>query len=53
VVQEAGYSAAFLTLAGVAMAALVLLWVAVPETVSRSGVEPTGLQTPVPPIVAP
>ncbi|MDD0968688.1 MULTISPECIES: MFS transporter [Pseudomonas] len=53
VVQEAGYSAAFLTLAGVAMAALLLLWVAVPETVSRSGVEPAGLQKRVPPMVAP
>jgi predicted MFS family arabinose efflux permease len=39
VVQEAGYSAAFLTLAGVAMAALALLWVAVPETVSRGALE--------------
>ncbi|MGE1172598.1 MFS transporter [Pseudomonas sp. BW7P1] len=39
VVQEAGYSAAFLTLAGVAMAALVLLWVAVPETVPRVALE--------------
>ena len=36
VVQEAGYSAAFLTLAVVAATALVLLWAAVPETLSRS-----------------
>ncbi|MBX8600870.1 MFS transporter [Pseudomonas cichorii] len=34
VVHEAGYSTAFLTLAAVAAAALVLLWVAVPETLS-------------------
>ncbi|WP_065260990.1 MFS transporter [Pseudomonas bananamidigenes] len=39
VVQEVGYSAAFLTLAGVAMAALVLLWMAVPETVPRTALE--------------
>jgi predicted MFS family arabinose efflux permease len=32
VVQAAGYSAAFLTLAAVAAAALLLLWLAVPET---------------------
>jgi predicted MFS family arabinose efflux permease len=39
VVQAAGYSAAFLTLAGVAAVALVLLWVAFPETLQRSMVE--------------
>ncbi|POA48988.1 MFS transporter [Pseudomonas sp. MPR-ANC1] len=32
VVQGAGYSAAFLTLAGIAAVAVVLLWVGVPET---------------------
>ncbi len=36
VVQEAGYNAAFLTLAAVAAAALVLLWAAVPETLNAS-----------------
>nr|WP_200979718.1 MFS transporter [Pseudomonas cichorii] len=36
VVQEAGYSAAFLTLAVVAATALVLLWAAVPETLNAS-----------------
>ncbi|MBA2930301.1 MFS transporter [Pseudomonas sp. CCUG 57209] len=35
VVQQAGYNAAFLTLAGVAGAALVLLWVAMPETLEK------------------
>ncbi|MET1067689.1 MAG: MFS transporter [Pseudomonas prosekii] len=35
VVQQAGYSAAFLTLAAVAAAALVLLLVAMPETLDR------------------
>jgi predicted MFS family arabinose efflux permease len=39
VVQAAGYSAAFLTLAGVAAVALVLLWVAFPETLQRLTVE--------------
>lgn len=37
VVQEAGYSAAFLTLAGIAAVALLLLWVAMPETLSLAG----------------
>ncbi|MGE6824205.1 MFS transporter [Pseudomonas soli] len=32
VVQSAGYEAAFLTLAGIATAALLLLWLAMPET---------------------
>ncbi|RMT77878.1 Major facilitator transporter [Pseudomonas savastanoi pv. nerii] len=40
VVHAAGYSAAFLTLAGVAAAAFCLLLVAVPETLSRSNNEP-------------
>ncbi|KPX01007.1 Major facilitator superfamily, partial [Pseudomonas syringae pv. cerasicola] len=38
-VHAAGYSAAFLTLAGVAAASCLLL-VAVPETLSRSNNEP-------------
>jgi len=37
VVQEAGYSAAFLTLASVAAMALVLLLVAMPETLPLPG----------------
>ncbi|OPA88987.1 MFS transporter [Pseudomonas fluorescens] len=36
VVQQAGYDAAFLTLAGVAAVALALLWLAMPETLERS-----------------
>lgn len=36
VVEAAGYDAAFLTLAGVAGAAFLLLWVGVPETMQRS-----------------
>jgi MFS family permease len=35
VVREAGYSAAFLTLAAIAAVAFVLLWLAVPETGDR------------------
>ena len=35
VVQQAGYNAAFLTLAGVAGVALALLWVAMPETLDK------------------
>ena len=35
VVQQAGYNAAFLTLAGVAGVALALLWVAMPETLEK------------------
>ncbi|MBK3509471.1 MFS transporter [Pseudomonas sp. MF6747] len=35
VVQQAGYNAAFLTLAGVAAAALALLWLAMPETLAK------------------
>ncbi|KAF2390120.1 putative MFS-type transporter [Pseudomonas frederiksbergensis] len=44
VVQSAGYSAAFLTLAAVAAAALVLLVVAMPETLNRT---PTDAEQPV------
>lgn len=35
VVQQAGYDAAFLTLAGVAAVALALLWLAMPETLAK------------------
>ncbi|AUZ46519.1 MFS transporter [Pseudomonas orientalis] len=35
VVQMAGYNAAFLTLAGVAAVALLLLWLAMPETLAK------------------
>ena len=35
VVQQAGYNAAFLTLAGVAGVALALLWLAMPETLAK------------------
>ena len=35
VVQQAGYNAAFLTLAAVAAAALMLLWLAMPETLAK------------------
>lgn len=35
VVQQAGYNAAFLTLAGVAAVALALLWLAMPETLMK------------------
>lgn len=35
VVQQAGYNAAFLTLAAVAAAALALLWLAMPETLAK------------------
>ncbi|RMS31947.1 Major facilitator transporter, partial [Pseudomonas coronafaciens pv. garcae] len=41
VVHTAGYSAAFLTLAGVAAVAFCLLLVAVPETLSRPRHTPT------------
>lgn len=40
VVQQAGYSAAFLTLAAVAAAAFALLLLAMPETLSRSPARP-------------
>jgi len=53
VVQEAGYSAGFLTLAAVALVALVLLWVAVPETVSGSNADSMALQSKAPPMVTP
>ncbi len=36
VVEAAGYRTAFLTLAAVAAVALVLLWIAFPETLQRS-----------------
>ncbi|KRP59370.1 MFS transporter [Pseudomonas trivialis] len=35
VVQQAGYNAAFLTLAGVAAVALALVWLAMPETLAK------------------
>jgi predicted MFS family arabinose efflux permease len=38
VVEAAGYSAAFLTLAAIAAAAFLLLWLAVPETLSADDV---------------
>ncbi|MFJ3523061.1 MFS transporter [Pseudomonas sp. NPDC090203] len=38
VVEAAGYSAAFLTLAAIAAAAFLLLWLAVPETLSADNV---------------
>jgi MFS family permease len=53
VVQAAGYSAAFLTLAGVAAVALVLLWVAFPETLQRSMVEMDDRQNERPPATVP
>jgi predicted MFS family arabinose efflux permease len=53
VVQAAGYSAAFLTLAGVAAVALVLLWVAFPETLQRSMVEMNDRQNERPPATVP
>ncbi|WP_426619786.1 MFS transporter [Pseudomonas rustica] len=53
VVQAAGYSAAFLTLAGVAAVALVLLWVAFPETLQRSTVETNDRQNERPPATVP
>ncbi|MBS4086130.1 MFS transporter [Pseudomonas rustica] len=53
VVQAAGYSAAFLTLAGVAAVALVLLWVAFPETLQRSTVEMNDRQNERPPATVP
>ncbi len=39
VVQQAGYTAAFLTLAGVAAVALALLWLAMPETLEKPSFE--------------
>nr|WP_187696819.1 MFS transporter [Pseudomonas rhodesiae] len=39
VVQQAGYNAAFLTLAGVAAVALALLWLAMPETLEKPSFE--------------
>ncbi|WP_200992376.1 MFS transporter [Pseudomonas cichorii] len=51
VVHEAGYSAAFLTLAAVAAAALVLLWVAVPETLKASKLPPARADEHYPPAI--
>ena len=34
--QQAGYNAAFLTLAGVAAVALALVWLAMPETLVKA-----------------
>ncbi|MBX8574101.1 MFS transporter [Pseudomonas cichorii] len=51
VVQQAGYSAAFLTLAAVAAAALVLLWVAVPETLGASKLPTTTADGHYPPAI--
>nr|WP_314872646.1 MFS transporter [uncultured Pseudomonas sp.] len=45
VVQSAGYDAAFLTLAGIAAAAFVLVLVALPETSPRSAATPTVVST--------
>jgi MFS family permease len=53
VVQAAGYSAAFLTLAAVAAAALMLLWLTVPETLARSSAQPGERQGIAPPAVVP
>ena len=53
VVQEAGYSAAFLTLAGVAAVALVLLLVAMPETLPLRGDNFRPLKDEVPPAFSP
>ncbi|MBI6632101.1 MFS transporter [Pseudomonas paralactis] len=39
VVQQAGYNAAFLTLAGVAGVALLLLWLAMPETLAKPSLQ--------------
>jgi MFS family permease len=52
VVQAAGYSAAFLTLAAVAAAALMLLWLTVPETLPRSTAQ-DDLQEMPPPLIVP
>ena len=52
VVQAAGYSAAFQTLAAVAAAALMLLWLTVPETLPRSTAQ-DDLQEMPPPLIVP
>lgn len=52
VVQEAGYSAAFLTLAAVAAVALMLLWVTLPETLQRSRMESAESDAAARPIVS-
>ena len=46
VVQSSGYDAAFLTLAGIAAVAFVLVLVALPETHPRSSDTPTVMPTP-------
>jgi predicted MFS family arabinose efflux permease len=53
VVQEAGYSAAFLTLAAVAAVALVLLLVAMPETLPLSGHNFSPVEDEIPPTLSP
>nr|WP_242487995.1 MFS transporter [Pseudomonas sp. TH31] len=53
VVQEAGYSAAFLTLAGVAAVALVLLLVAMPETLPLPGDNFSPVEDEIPPAFSP
>lgn len=52
VVQQAGYSAAFLTLAAVAAAALILLWVALPETLQRARADAYPAQSEMPPVIS-
>lgn len=53
VVQQAGYSAAFLTLAAIAGAALILLWVALPETLQRSRADANPVQSEMPSAISP
>lgn len=53
VVQQAGYSAAFLTLAAIAGAALILLWVALPETLQRSRADAHPVQSEMPSAISP
>jgi predicted MFS family arabinose efflux permease len=53
VVQEAGYSAAFLTLASVAAMALVLLLVAMPETLPLPGGNFSPVEDEIPPAFSP
>jgi MFS family permease len=52
VVQEAGYSAAFLTLAGIAAVALVLLLVAMPETLPLPGNNLSPVEDKIPPALS-
>ncbi len=49
VVQSAGYDAAFLTLAGIAAVAFVLVWAAVPETMADNARSSVPSATPVGP----